>query len=120
MAPVDLVIAAMPYTPATILQSSSSQPPLLSAGSITVTNLWKFKRACKRFFTYKEIPADKAVGCIIYSFKSEFMQSWIESDSELLIRLTFARVHAGNQMEVAPNGLGGQANSGTHRPSGRS
>lgn len=90
MAPVDPVIVNMPYAPTTILQALSSQPPLLSASSITVSNLCKFKYACKRFFTYKEIPTEEAVGQIIYSFKSEFMQSWIKSDSDCLIKLTFA------------------------------
>ncbi|KAF8236977.1 hypothetical protein L208DRAFT_1250070, partial [Tricholoma matsutake] len=80
----------MPYAPATISQLSSSQPPLLSAGSITVSNLCKFEYTCKRFFSYKEIPTKEAVGHIIYSFESEFMQSWIESDSECLSSLTFA------------------------------
>ena len=90
MAPVDPVIANMPYAPATVLQTATSQPPLLSAGSITIANLRKFDYACKRFFAYKEIPAEEQVGRIIYSFESEFMQSWIESDSDHLIALSFA------------------------------
>jgi hypothetical protein len=90
MAPVDPFITSLPYLPATILQSSTSQPPLLSAGSITISNLRKFDYGCKRFFMYKEIPAEDQVGRIIYSFKSEFMQSWIEADSANLIGLSFA------------------------------
>ena len=90
MTPVDPVIANMPYAPASVLQTSTSQPPLLSAGSITVSNLRKFDYACKRFFAYKEIPPEDQVGRIIYSFESEFMQSWIESDSDCLVALTFA------------------------------
>jgi hypothetical protein len=89
MAPVDPYIASLPYAPATILHSSASQPPLLSAGSITVTNLRKFDYGCKRFFAYKEIPANEQVGRIIYSFESEFMQSWIEADSARLTGLSF-------------------------------
>jgi hypothetical protein len=89
MAPVDPYIASLPYAPATILHSSASQPPLLFAGSITVTNLCKFDYGCKRFFTYKEIPANEQVRCIIYSFESEFMQLWIESDSTCLTGLSF-------------------------------
>jgi hypothetical protein len=90
MAPVDQYIASLPYAPATVLQSSTSQPPLLSAGSITVSNLRKFDYGCKCFFTYKEIPTEDQVTCIIYSFESEFMQSWIESDSARLISLSFS------------------------------
>jgi hypothetical protein len=90
MTPVDPVIANMPYALATVLQTATSQPPLLSAGSITIANLCKFDYACKHFFTYKEIPAEEQVACIIYSFESEFMQSWIESDSNRLISLSFA------------------------------
>jgi hypothetical protein len=89
MAPVDPYIASLPYAPATVLQSSTSQPPLLSASSITVLNLCKFDYGCKCFFTYKEIPAEDQVARIIYSFESEFMQSWIESDSARLISLSF-------------------------------
>ena len=84
MAPVNTVITNMPHAPTTVLQTATSQPPLLSAGSITIANLCKFDYACKCFFTYKEIPADEQVGCIIYSFELEFMQSWIESDSDHL------------------------------------
>jgi hypothetical protein len=90
MAPIDPFIASLPYLPATILQSSTSQPPLLSAGSITISNLQKFDYGCKCFFTYKEIPAEDQVGCIIYSFELEFMQSWVEADSAHLISLSFA------------------------------
>jgi hypothetical protein len=50
----------------------------------------KFDYGCKHFFAYKEIPADEQVGHIIYSFESEFMQSWIESDSARLTSLSFA------------------------------
>lgn len=87
---VDPIIANMPYAPASVLQTSTSQPPLLSVGSITVTNLRKFDYACKQFFAYKEIAPEDQVSCIIYSFESEFMQSWIESDSARLISLSFA------------------------------
>jgi hypothetical protein len=90
MTPVDPVIANMPYAPASVLQNSSNLPPLLSAGSITVVNLRKFDYACKRFFTYKEIPPEDQVAHIIYSFESEFMQSWIESDTDCLTMLSFA------------------------------
>ena len=89
MRPVDPTIANMPYAPASVLQTSTSQPPLLSAGSITVVNLRRFDYACKRFFAYKEIAPEDQVGHIIYSFESEFMQSWIESDSARLISLSF-------------------------------
>jgi hypothetical protein len=87
---VDPVIASMPYAPATVVQSSSSQPPLLSARTITVAGLQKFDYACKCFFAHKEIPTGEQVAHIIYSFKSEFMQSWIESDCDRLIGLSFA------------------------------
>jgi hypothetical protein len=90
MTPVDPVIASMPYAPANVLQSSTSQPPLLSSGSITIANLRKFDYACKRFFAYKEITAEEQVGRIIYSFESEFMQSWIQAESDRLVTLTFA------------------------------
>ncbi|KAF8235814.1 hypothetical protein L208DRAFT_1255123, partial [Tricholoma matsutake] len=80
----------MPYGPATILQTATSQPPLLSARSILIANLHKFNYACKHFFAYKEIPTQEQVGCIIYSFESEFMQSWIKSDSDRLIALSFS------------------------------
>lgn len=89
MAPIDPYIANLPYAPETVLQSSTSQPPLLSAGSITITNLCKFDYGCKHFFTYKEIPENEQVGRIIYLFESEFMQSWIESDSAHLTSLSF-------------------------------
>jgi hypothetical protein len=89
MHPVDPVIANMPYAAATVLQTSTSQLPLLSAGSITVANLRKFDYARKHFFACKEIMPKDQVGHIIYSFESEFMQSWIESDSMRLIGLTF-------------------------------
>jgi hypothetical protein len=87
---VDPVVANMPYAPASILQTASSQPPLLSAGSITIANLRKFDYACKHFFAYKEIAPEDQVGRIIYSFELEFMQSWIESDSTRLTSLSFA------------------------------
>ena len=90
MAPVDPYIASLPYAPTTIMQLSTSQPPLLSAGSITILNLHKFDYGCKHFFAYKEIPVDEQVGYIIYSFESEFMQLWIESDSDHLTSLSFA------------------------------
>jgi hypothetical protein len=90
MAPVDPYIASLPYAPATVLQTSTSQPPLLSSGSITVSNLRKFDYCCKCFFAYKEIPAEDQVGRIIYLFESEFMQLWIESDSACLTSLSFA------------------------------
>jgi hypothetical protein len=80
----------MPYAPASVLQNSSNLPPLLSAGSITVVNLHRFDYVCKRFFAYKEIPPEDQVACIIYSFESKFMQSWIESDTDHLIALSFA------------------------------
>lgn len=55
-----------------------------------VANLCKFDYACKRFFAYKKIPPEDQVARIIYSFESEFMQSWIELDSAHLVTLTFA------------------------------
>jgi hypothetical protein len=72
---VDPVVANIPYAPASVLQTASSQPPLLSAGSITIANLHKFNYTCKCFFAYKEIAPKDQVGRIIYSFESEFMQS---------------------------------------------
>jgi hypothetical protein len=87
---VDPVIASMLYAPATVVQTSSSQPPLLSTRAITVAGLRKFDYACKRFFAHKEIPLGEQVARIIYSFESEFMQSWIESDCDCLIGLSFA------------------------------
>jgi hypothetical protein len=81
MTPVNPVIANMPYAPATVLQTATSQPLILLARSITVTNLCRFDYACERFFAYKEIAPEDQVGRIIYSFESEFMQSWIESDT---------------------------------------
>jgi hypothetical protein len=89
MAPINPFIANMPYAPATVLHSTTNQPPLLSSRSITIANLRKFDYACKCFFVNKEIPAKDQVGRIIYSFESEFMQSWIESDSEHLVGLSF-------------------------------
>ncbi|KAF8226901.1 hypothetical protein L208DRAFT_340873 [Tricholoma matsutake] len=53
-----------------LLCSYSSPDLLLSASSITVSNLHKFDYACKHFFAYKEITPDDRVGRIIYSFES--------------------------------------------------
>jgi hypothetical protein len=87
---VDPIIASMPYAPATVVQTSSSQPPLLSTRAITVAGLRKFDYTCKHFFAHKEIPPGEQVAHIIYSFKSKFMQSWIELDCDFLIGLSFA------------------------------
>jgi hypothetical protein len=86
---VDPIIASMLYVPATIVQTSSSQPSLLSTRAITVAGLQKFDYACKHFFAHKEIPPGEQVARIIYSFESEFMQSWIKSDCNRLIGLSF-------------------------------
>jgi hypothetical protein len=109
-----------PKNTAYVEQDSSSKPPVLHLGDITLFVMREFEDGCVGYFETKEIPEDKHVRKILAGLCDSRIRDWISTDRNRILALPFdsfmtefrAAYLDDNWEEAIRRELGGMAQGG--------
>ncbi|GBE78908.1 hypothetical protein SCP_0201050 [Sparassis crispa] len=101
---LQIIITMSSSNIATVAQSSSKHPPVLTSGKITPAVAHAWENTCLQYFKQNDTPADKRVAKVTSGFQDTIVSDWYYNDSDTFDALPWKDFLATFRSRFLPKG----------------